>query len=113
MESRAEIDVVLVNAPPADAGRIARALVERRLAACVNVVAGVTSFYRWEGQIHEDPESTLFIKTRRELVPELTRAVLELHPYTLPEVLVMPADASRSSEAYAAWIVAETKEPNG
>lgn len=113
LASDAEIDVVLVNAPPDHAARIARALVEQRLAACVNVVPGVTSFYRWEGAIHEDAEATLLIKTRRELVPELTRAVKALHPYTLPEVLVLPPASARSSAEYVAWVRAETKEPDG
>ena len=111
MDPLPKIDVVLVNAPAADAARIARALVEQRLAACVNVVPGVTSFYRWEGAIHEDAESTLIIKTRRELLPELTAAIKTLHPYTLPEVLALPASVMRSSREYLNWVIQETREP--
>ncbi len=111
MEPLPKVDVVLVNAPAADAARIARALVEQRLAACVNVVPGVTSFYRWEGAVHEDAESTLIIKTRRELVGELTEAVKALHPHTLPEVLALPASVMRSSRAYLEWVVGATRAP--
>ncbi|HTJ82350.1 MAG TPA: divalent-cation tolerance protein CutA [Polyangiaceae bacterium] len=99
--------VVLVNAPPAEAPRIGRALVERGLAACVNVVAGVTSFYFWEGKLCEDAESTLVIKTRASLVQDLTQAVKGLHPYTVPEVIVLPLVAGAGNPDYAAWVRAE------
>jgi periplasmic divalent cation tolerance protein len=108
-----QIDVVLVNAPPEHGPRIARALVERRLAACVNLIPAVTSFYRWEGAIQQDTESTLLIKTRRSLVAALTEAVKELHPYTVPEVLVLPASAERSSAPYVSWVLAETLAADG
>jgi periplasmic divalent cation tolerance protein len=103
-----EIDVVLVNAPPEHATHIARALVEQRLAACVNVIAGVTSIYRWEGAIHEDSESTLLIKTRRDLLDDLKAAIAAIHPYSLPEVLVLPVSKT-SSRAYLDWVSTETR----
>ena len=111
-EREGELDVVLVNAPPADAKRIARALVEARLAACVNVIPGVTSIYRWEGAVHEDSECTLVIKTRRALVQELTARVRELHPYAVPEVVALPIAEGRGNAPYLAWVIAETRPPS-
>ena len=105
-----EVDVVLVNAPPEEAKKIARAIVEARLAACVNVVPGVVSIYRWEGAVHEEGESMLLIKTRRDLVSALSRLVREVHSYSVPEILVLPADSARSSRAYLDWVRAETRE---
>ena len=95
-----------VTAPDAEVGtRIARALVEERLAACVNLVPGVRSLYRWEGAVQEDAEVLLMVKTREERVDALAARVRELHPYDLPEVLALPA--SGGSADYLAWVVAE------
>lgn len=85
---------------------IGRALVEERLAACVNVVEGVTSIYRWEGAIREDPEVVLFAKTRRELVERLTQRVRELHSYDVPCVVALPLQGG--NPAFLEWIAAET-----
>ena len=106
----APLTVVLVNAPPEVARRIARALVDRRLAACVNVVPRVTSFYRWDGAIVEDEESTLVVKTRVALVDAIVAAMPELHPYSVPEVIALPIDPDRGNAAYFRWVRAETKE---
>ena len=73
-----------------DAVRLARSLVERGLAACVNVVPGVTSVYRWEGKIHSAPEQQLIIKTTSDRVDALQAVVKELHPYDVPEFVVLP-----------------------
>jgi periplasmic divalent cation tolerance protein len=73
-----------------DAERIARELVERGLAACVNVVAGVTSFYRWEGRVQRDEERLLVIKTRAEGFEALRQALVAIHPYEVPEVIALP-----------------------
>lgn len=72
-----------------DAERLARALVERRLAACVNVVPGVVSYYRWKGEICRDEERLLVIKTRSERIEGLRAALAELHPYELPELVAL------------------------
>ena len=85
-----------------DAARIARALVERRLAACVNVVAGVRSFYRWKGAVEEDEERLLVIKTRRDRFEALREALVALHPYELPETIVLPIDAGHAP--YLTWL---------
>jgi periplasmic divalent cation tolerance protein len=85
-----------------DAARIARALVERRLAACVNVVPGVRSFYRWKGAVEEDEERLLVIKTRRDRFEPLREALLALHPYELPEAILLPIEAGH--DPYLAWL---------
>jgi len=85
-----------------DAARIARALVERRLAACVNVLPGVRSFYRWNGAVEEDEERLLVIKTRRDRFEALRAALVALHPYELPEAIVLPIEAGHPP--YLAWI---------
>jgi periplasmic divalent cation tolerance protein len=85
-----------------DAARIARALVERRLAACVNVLSGVRSFYRWKGVVEEGEERLLVIKTRRDRFEALREALVALHPYELPEAIVLPIDAGHAP--YLAWL---------
>jgi periplasmic divalent cation tolerance protein len=85
-----------------DAERIARALVERRLAACVNVVPGLVSVYRWKGAVERDEERLLVIKTRAEAVDAMRDAILSLHPYELPELVVLRVEAGHA--AYLDWI---------
>ncbi|MCU1314263.1 MAG: CutA1 divalent ion tolerance protein [Acidobacteriaceae bacterium] len=98
------VRVVLVTAANGEeAERIARVLVEERLAACVNLV-GVRSIYRWEGAIETAEEVLLLIKTRQEAVDTLRRRVHELHSYDVPEFLVLAVE--QASEAYLAWILA-------
>jgi periplasmic divalent cation tolerance protein len=87
-EPEAELRVVLLTAPdPAVAEGLARSLVEERLAACVNVVPGVRSFYRWKGRVETAGELLLVVKTRADRAAALAARVRELHPYELPEVL--------------------------
>jgi periplasmic divalent cation tolerance protein len=90
-----------------DAERIARTLVERRLAACVSVAPGVLSVYRWEGKITTDEERLLVIKTRRERVKDLTAALVAIHPYQVPELLVLPVEEGHAP--YLAWIDASLR----
>ena len=85
-----------------EASRIAAALVERRLAACVNVVPGVVSHYRWKGEVHRDEERLLLIKTAERLFPEVRRAIRELHSYELPEVVMVRIGGG--DEEYLAWL---------
>lgn len=85
-----------------DADRLARALVERRLAACVNVVPGVRSIYRWQGRVEEDEERLLVIKTRRDRFDALRETLVALHPYELPEAVVIPIETGHA--AYLAWL---------
>jgi periplasmic divalent cation tolerance protein len=86
----------------ADAERIARALVERRLAACVNVLPGVVSFYRWKGEVCRDDELLLVIKTRAERLPALREELVALHPYELPELVALPVESGHAP--YLAWV---------
>ncbi len=99
--------VVLCTVPDeATAERLAKGLVEQRLAACVNAIPGVKSFYRWQGQIEADTEIQLVIKTRSERFDELAAWVSANHPYDVPELIAIPAD--RVSDAYLAWAVEQT-----
>lgn len=83
--------VVLVTCGSAEEGtRIARALVEQRLAACVNVSSPIRSLYRWEGKVRDDPEVLLVVKTDRELFDRVRRAVERMHSYQVPEVICLP-----------------------
>ncbi len=98
--------VVLCNCPAADdtARTLARSLVEQRLAACVNLLPGVRSVYSWEGKLCEDDEITLLIKTSAERLPALRAAIVDQHPYDLPEIVALPVDVGASLEGYVAWV---------
>jgi periplasmic divalent cation tolerance protein len=85
-----------------DAERIGRELVERGLAACVNVVPGLVSIYRWKGSVASEEERLLLIKTRRETFGALREALVALHPYELPEVLALPIEDGHAP--YLAWL---------
>ena len=84
-----------------------RALVERRLAACVNILPGMVSFYWWQGKIDRGDEVVMIIKTRAGLAEEVRAAVKAMHSYTTPAILVLPIESVDPD--YHAWIVAETK----
>ena len=85
-----------------DAERISRALVEQGLAACVNVVPGVVSIYRWQGEVQKEQEFLLVIKTRSEVLERLRAALVALHPYEVPELVAWPIAAGH--EPYLLWI---------
>lgn len=101
--------VVLCNCSPDKAGALARALVADRLAACVNLLGSVQSVYRWAGEICEEPEITLVIKTSEDRLEALKRQIIELHPYDVPEILALPVDVEASHAPYVAWVRAETQ----
>ena len=102
-----EVRVVFVTAPDESvADRLARDLVEGRLAACVNVVPGIRSFYRWEGAVQADAEFLLVVKTRTDRLEALASRVREIHPYDLPEILALPA--AGGSREYLDWILTES-----
>ena len=103
--------VVLTTVASAEEGEvIARALVEERLAACVNVVRGVRSFFFWEGRLQQDDEALLLVKTRREQYGELEARIRSLHSYSVPEILALAVEAG--SPAYVQW-VRENVRPEG
>ena len=87
-----------------DAERIGRALVDAGLAACVNVVPGVVSVYRWKGEVQRDAEALLVIKTMGERLEEMKAALLAAHPYEVPELIAFEIAAGH--EPYLAWLAA-------
>ena len=99
--------VVLTNLPDrAGAQQLARELIERRLAACVNVLAECTSVYRWQGNVENATEVPLLIKTRAALYPEVEAAISEFHPYELPEIIAVPVGCGLAE--YLDWVAGET-----
>jgi periplasmic divalent cation tolerance protein len=98
-----EFIVVFVTVgSPAEGERLARALVEERLAACVNRVPNIQSVYRWEGKVEQSGEELLVIKTRRELFTALENRVLKLHSYSVPEIIALPV--IEGNAAYLRWL---------
>ncbi len=95
--------VVYCSCPDeASAGRLAEALVEERLAACVTRLPGATSVYRWEGSVQKDAEVLLIIKTTAGRLANLTARIEALHPYEVPEVIAVPV--AGGSERYLSWV---------
>ena len=102
-EPSERFQLVLTTAGSEEQARsIARELVDRRLAACVNIVAHVCSVYRWEGQVQEEDEKLLVIKTAQRLFPRVREAIRELHSYDVPEVIAIPLAAG--DESYLRWL---------
>ena len=103
MTSQTEYVVVMTTLPAdADAAQLGRALVDARLAACVNVLPVMDSVYRWEGAVEEGRERQLLIKTARARVPELWARLRDLHPYDVPEFIVVPI--VDGNDAYLRWV---------
>jgi periplasmic divalent cation tolerance protein len=99
--------VVLVTCPSQQVGEtLGNVLVRERLAACVNVVPGLISIYRWEGKLCRDAEVLLLIKTRRMRLPAVIRRVKALHPYSVPEVIALPLVGGSAS--YLSWVLTAT-----
>jgi periplasmic divalent cation tolerance protein len=94
-----------------DAGSLATELVERRLAACVNILAEVRSIYRWKGRATDDREQILLIKTVDERVGALRTFLFEVHPYEVPEFMVL--DVAGISDGYRDWLVESSSMPKG
>jgi periplasmic divalent cation tolerance protein len=98
-----DMRIVLTTAgSQSEARRIAEILVERKLAACVNIVSRVQSIYRWEGKTQEAEEWLLIIKSMKDSFEKLRDAIKELHPYELPECLSLPVE--EGSEEYLNWV---------
>jgi periplasmic divalent cation tolerance protein len=85
-----------------EADRLAGALVSGRLAACVNIVPGITSVYRWEGEVHRDQEWLLLAKSHRDALDELVQCVHTIHSYEVPEIVALSLVGG--SQAYLSWI---------
>jgi periplasmic divalent cation tolerance protein len=107
MMDATDLAVVLITAGErAEAERVARALLEARLAACVNLVPGMTSLYWWEGKIEQAEEVLLVVKTRLALMPRLLEAVRAAHSYEVFEAVALPIQDG--SPEYLRWLRAET-----
>lgn len=103
---KSSVKVVLVTVPDIDAGVVlARRVVEERLAACGNVIPGLTSVYRWNGEIQEDSEALVLFKTTEDAISTLMNRISELHDYDVPEFLVLPVE--RGLEPYLRWVDGE------
>ena len=101
--------LVLTNLPDrASAERLADNLIEKKVAACVNILAACCSVYRWKEAIQREEEHPVLIKTTAERYPALEQAIRAHHPYELPEIVAVPIE--RGLPAYLDWIVAETRE---
>ena len=103
-----DVRVVLMTAPDGETGeRLGSALVEERLAACANVVPSVTSIYRWGGRVERAGEVLLILKTTEDRVAALRERAVGLHPYELPELLVLPV--LEGHEPYLGWVRQESR----
>jgi periplasmic divalent cation tolerance protein len=100
--------VVITNLPDrAAAEKLADALIEQRVAACVNILAPCRSVYRWKDAVQHDEEHPMLIKTTEERYPALEAAIRAGHPYELPEIIAVPAE--RGLPAYLDWVAGETR----
>lgn len=103
-----EICVIWSTVPPALSAALAKSLLEKNLAACVNITP-VRSLYRWNGECCDDEEHLLIIKTRRDLADAVIRALKAEHPYDVPEIIVLPVITGHAP--YLDWVYAETNPP--
>lgn len=100
--------LVLCTFPDADtAAAVIRTLVEEKLAACGNILPGVRSIFAWEGQVEDNPEVLVLLKTRSPAYARLEKRLLKLHPYDTPEILAFEAGAA--AKGYAAWVAASVQ----
>lgn len=105
-ESSNAVLAVLATAPSVDvADAIGHALVGERLAACASVIEGVTSIFRWKGQVEREQEVLMVLKTTTAAVERLRARLVELHPYEVPEVLVL--DVKEGHRPYLEWVLSE------
>lgn len=102
------IQVVVTLADRTSAEQLAAQLLEQRLAACVQI-SGCTSWYRWQGAVEQSEEAVCTVKSRRDLFPDLCRAIRTMHSYDVPEILATPVVAG--SESYLAWLEQELRPP--
>jgi periplasmic divalent cation tolerance protein len=103
--------LVLTNLPDrAAAERLADALIEKRVAACVNILAPCLSVFRWKNDVQHDEEHPVLIKTTAERYPALEAAIRAGHPYELPEIVAVTIE--RGLPAYLDWVAAETSDPH-
>ncbi len=111
-EYKQSVRMVLITVPDPETGtELVRSVVEARLAACGNLIPGVTSIYRWAGEVHQDPECLIILKTTDSALPALKKRVVEMHPYEVPEFLALaPVEGHLP---YLDWVQAEITTPEG
>jgi periplasmic divalent cation tolerance protein len=107
MSEEGKIVVFITTGTEEEAHTIARELVNQKVAACVNIVPGVDSTFRWEGKIESDRESLLIVKTTLTLLPETINLVKQVHSYTVPEIIAMPIIGGNPE--YLQWVGDELK----
>jgi len=98
--------VLITAAKEDDAAAIANALVEGRLAGCVNIIKHIRSIYRWQGKLEDEQEVLMIVKSRKALFSDLEKKVREIHPYTVPEIIALPI--IDGFEGYLCWLSEET-----
>jgi len=107
--SKDNVILIIITVPDAkSANKISAMLVEQRLAACVNTITGVTSLYRWEGELNSDEELILLVKTASDNFDKISMAVKSIHPYDLPEIIAVPVVAGFSP--YLKWVKDESSD---
>jgi periplasmic divalent cation tolerance protein len=99
---RVPVLATTTTAKAEDAGKIATQLVERKLAACVQIVEPITSVYRWQGKIESEQEILLLIKSTQDLIPDIAELLDEIHPYEVPELIATPIIGGSTS--YLSWL---------
>ncbi len=97
-----EIVVFITASSEEEAVKIARSLVEAKLAGCVNIIKNIRSIYRWEETVEDEPEVLMIVKTQKSLMNDLMKKVKELHSYTVPEIIALPI--VEGSEEYLKWL---------
>lgn len=111
MSNKPSFCLVLVTVPSVKIGRtIARKCLAARLAACVNLIPGLESHYRWQGKMEKAGETLMVIKTRSQLLPELEKLVVKEHPYDTPEFIAI--EIKTGNAKYLAWLASETQPLN-
>ncbi|MFK7794062.1 MAG: divalent-cation tolerance protein CutA [Gammaproteobacteria bacterium] len=99
--------LVMTTIPDIDKGKLlARQIIEERLVACCNIVPGMTSIYRWKDELCEDQECLLVMKTLKTRYTQLSKFILQQHPYDTPELIALPI--TQSTEEYLSWVTKET-----
>ncbi len=107
MKAEEAIVILVTASSEEEAGKIARVLVEERLAACCNIIPGVRSVYRWEENICDDPEFMMIVKSRSGLFFQIEQRVRELHSYKVPEIIALPVSAG--SDPYLHWLYGQIR----
>jgi periplasmic divalent cation tolerance protein len=107
MKNNHDTIIVFCTIPDEEkAAELSRNIVEANIAACANIVPKIRSIYRWKGEICDDPESLIIIKTRKSLFPLLKERITSLHPYEVPEIIAF--DMTEAHEPYLKWLLENT-----